>query len=215
MGTSERKEREKEAMRRRIMDMAMKLFLSDGYENVSMRRIAEQIEYSPATIYLYFRDKDEVFYALHKEGFRQLYERQQRVQDVENPVERLMAHGRAYVSFALENQRLYDLMFIMRGPVKVMDRKDDWETAGDSYNLLRQNVTQCFEAGYFSRNDPEVVAFSMWSMVHGISSLVIRGRTQMMPDEVVQSLVEGAMEFLGSVLKSQALPDSSKSSNSA
>ena len=69
MGISDRKEREKEEMRRRILESAKKLFLELGYEKTSVRAIAEDIEYSPATIYLYFKDKNELLFALHQEAF--------------------------------------------------------------------------------------------------------------------------------------------------
>jgi AcrR family transcriptional regulator len=60
MGIKERKELEKQKMRKLILDNAMKLFLEKGFENITIRHIAEKIEYSPATIYLYFKDKDEI-----------------------------------------------------------------------------------------------------------------------------------------------------------
>ena len=79
MGIFERKERDKQGMRKLILDSAMSLFLEEGFGNVSIRRIAESIEYSPATIYLYFRDKDEILFALHNEGFEELFRRQKKL----------------------------------------------------------------------------------------------------------------------------------------
>jgi AcrR family transcriptional regulator len=69
MGIVERRQREKQQMRRQILDTAMDLFIENGYEEVSIRRIADHIEYSPATIYLYFQDKDDILFVLHEEGF--------------------------------------------------------------------------------------------------------------------------------------------------
>ncbi|HEY9245546.1 MAG TPA: helix-turn-helix domain-containing protein, partial [Candidatus Methanoperedens sp.] len=73
MGIKERKELEKQEMRKLILDTAMRLILEKGFENVTIRHIAEEIEYSPATIYLYFKDKDDIIYTLHREGFEKLY----------------------------------------------------------------------------------------------------------------------------------------------
>ena len=64
MGVKERREREKESLRQDILDVAREMFATEGYESVSMRKIADKIEYSPTTIYLYFKDKNELFYAL-------------------------------------------------------------------------------------------------------------------------------------------------------
>ena len=72
MGIKERQERDREAVRRAILDAARDLFVSEGYDNVSIRKIAERIEYSPAAIYGYFPSKDDIFFALAEEGFRLL-----------------------------------------------------------------------------------------------------------------------------------------------
>src|SRR4029077_15016427 len=73
MGIKERQERDREAVRRSILDAARELFVSEGYRNVSIRKIAEKIEYSPAAIYGYFPSRDDIFYALAEEGFRLLH----------------------------------------------------------------------------------------------------------------------------------------------
>ena len=73
MGIKERQERDREAVRRSILDAARELFVTEGYRNVSIRKIAEKIEYSPAAIYGYFPSKDDIFYALAEEGFRLLH----------------------------------------------------------------------------------------------------------------------------------------------
>src|SRR5438132_9259136 len=74
MGIKERQERDREAVRRSILDAARELFVIEGFQNVSIRKIAERIEYSPAAIYGYFPSKDDIFFALAEEGFRLLSE---------------------------------------------------------------------------------------------------------------------------------------------
>ena len=69
MTISTRKERQKEELRGKILQAAKELFMKKGFEDTSIRNIAEKIEYSPTTIYLYFKDKDDIFCELHKEGF--------------------------------------------------------------------------------------------------------------------------------------------------
>ena len=70
MGIKERQDRDARPSARRILHAARELFVTEGYRNVSMRKIAERIEYSPAAIYGYFASKDEIFFALAEEGFR-------------------------------------------------------------------------------------------------------------------------------------------------
>lgn len=196
MGSAERKEKEKKAMRRFILKTAMKLFLEDGFDNVSMRRIAEDIEYSPATIYLYFKDKNEILFALHAEGFEKFYKRQQAILSEKNPWKRLRKHARVYLEFALKNPEYYDLMFIMRGPFEKMKDTKEWEVGMRSYEFLKKNTEECIDAGYLPKTDLDVAAFALWSFVHGIASLVIRDRTVKFPRERLALIIEEALNFI-------------------
>ncbi len=140
MGIAERKEKEKREMRELILETAKRLFLEEGFARVTIRRIAEKIEYSPATIYLYFRDKNEILFSLHAEGFEKFYKRQQTILSVKDPWKRLRKHGEVYISFAMENPEYYDLMFIMRAPVKELKAKKEWEVGMRSYEFLKENI---------------------------------------------------------------------------
>ncbi|HEX9021323.1 MAG TPA: TetR/AcrR family transcriptional regulator, partial [Nitrospirota bacterium] len=196
MGIKERKERQKQEIRRLVLDTARKLFLEEGFEKVTIRHIAERIEYSPATLYLYFKDKDEILYELHTEGLNELYKRQQQVMKIKDPFKRLQKHAEAYLQFAVENKEYYDLMFIMRSPFKCVKDVQHWETGMRSYDLLKLNVKDCMEAGRIPHNGLDAAAFSFWALMHGIASLIIRERTIMFPDEVVPAIVKGASEYI-------------------
>ena len=104
MSIIERKKREKEEMRRTILDAAKEIFLEKGFRSASIRNIAEKIEYSPGTIYLYFDDKDAIFHALHEDGFQRMLAMMQPLQHVADPMERLVAMGRVYMEFAYNNK---------------------------------------------------------------------------------------------------------------
>ena len=67
MGAMGKRVKQKEEVRQEIIDAAMDLFLNDGYESFSIRKLAEKIEYSPTTIYLYFKDKDDLLYTVSEE----------------------------------------------------------------------------------------------------------------------------------------------------
>ncbi|VVB84302.1 WHG domain protein [uncultured archaeon] len=201
MGIKERKELEKKEMRKLILDTAMKLFLEKGFENITLRNIAEKIEYSPATIYLYFKDKDEIIYTLHREGFEELYRWQQKILPVKDPLERLYRHAEMYVSFALENPEYYDLMFIKRAPInriKEMKLKDGmrWDIGMRSFDFLKENIKECMKAGAFRNTDVCVAAFSLWAYVHGIVSLIIRERCDVFGEEQIRCLVKGSLDFM-------------------
>jgi len=196
MGIKERKEHEISQMRGLILKTAMNLFLDKGFENITIRNIAEKIEYSPATIYLYFKNKDEILFVLRMEGFEKLYEHQLSSLKLDDLLKRLHKHGEAYIQFALENPEYYDLMFLMRGPVTKIQEINDCDIGLKSYELLKTNVKECMDAGLFSRADIDIAAFSLWSYVHGIASLIIRGRGIMFPEENINIIVEGALNFM-------------------
>lgn len=193
MGTKERKQRDKIDMTDSILDAAMKLFLSHGYKNVTIRKIADEIEYSPATIYLYFKDKEEILLALQTRAFEKFYTAQKSIQSIEDPVQRLIAHGEVYIKFAIENPGQYDLMFIMEQPI--IKKPEDWHTGMNSYDLLRQNVKECTDRGLLKFDNYEAVSFALWAFVHGIASIIIK-RGMMVPEEYKDAMIKGAFDFL-------------------
>jgi AcrR family transcriptional regulator len=200
MGTSERRERDRQEMRRMILETAKKLFLKEGFENVSIRKIATQIEYSPATVYLYFKDKGEILYALHTEGFEKLYAEQRKIARIKDPWLRLRACGETYLKFAMENQEYYDLMFIMSATGNVISASPEWDCGIRSYDVLRDSVKACIAAGCFPKVDVEIASFALWSLVHGMASLVIRNR-YMIPSQHVEDAMRGALEFCMHAMK--------------
>src|SRR5262249_34802144 len=128
MGIAERKEKQKLEIRKMILDASMKLFVEQGFENVSIRKIADLIQYSPTTVYLYFKDKDEIFFNLHEIGFQKMADINSDLDQIKNPLLRLHKMGENYLKFGIENPEYYDLMFIQSGPMKKLDELQcDWE----------------------------------------------------------------------------------------
>ena len=127
MGVKERKERERQDMRELILKAAHQIFVDKSFEEVSIRNIADEIEYSPATIYLYFKDKNEIFYALHTEAFKVFNEYVSEIMTIADPFDRLISMGRKYMAFARKYPKYYDIMFITRAPMDCHLNKDKWE----------------------------------------------------------------------------------------
>jgi len=178
MGIKERKEKHRDDLRMKILDAAKSLFLRDGYEATSIRKIAERIEFSPTTIYLYYKDKSDIMFALHQEGFKLLGDQFQVLRHVEDPFERLKAMGRVYMNFALNNPDFYELMFIMKEPiafVKAHCKDEEWEEGEKSFSTLLYAVEDCKQSGYFSDFDTTAFALNVWSVVHGLCSLKLQG----------------------------------------
>src|SRR6185369_782425 len=144
MTIATRKERQKEELKGKILEAAKDLFMQRGFEETSIRNIAERIEYSPTTIYLYFKDKDEICHALHKEGFTLLNQYLRALVDVTDPFERLKATSKSYVRFASENREFYELMFIMKSPMNSIKKEEgDWEEGDRAFGFLVNTIEQC------------------------------------------------------------------------
>ena len=178
MGIAERKEKQKHEIRKMILDASMKLFVEEGFENVTIRKIADIIEYSPTTIYLYFKDKNEIFYSLHEMGFHKMIELNRNLADIKNPLTRLYKMGENYIEFGLENPEYYDIMFIQRAPMKVLESMEncDWKYGETALHTLMATIEECMEKDFIPKGNPQAVSMAIWGMVHGLVSLQIRDR---------------------------------------
>mgnify|MGYP002778520472 CR=1 FL=1 len=202
MGITERKEREKQEMKNLILEAASRLFQEQGYEKTSIRNIAERIEYSPATIYLYYKDKDELFYGVHEKGFELLLEQLHPLMDVKNPLERLRKMGDTYVRFAFEHPDYYDLMFIVSAPIENLHKhNEEWDCGLQNFRLLRQTVAECLEKQMIKSANVDVAAMSIFSFIHGMVSLAIRNRFVMFPREQLPKMFEASMDNMMNLIQ--------------
>lgn len=200
MTVATRKQREKEEMRELILDAARTIFLQKGYHDTSIRNIAEKIEYSPGTIYLYFKEKDEIFHALHEEGFRKMTSMMLPLQFVEDPFQRLKALGRVYMDFAENNKDFYDLMFIMQAPMN-MEAEDCWEEGDQALNFLKNVIRDCQVKGHFEGQDVEDLSFIIWSAMHGMCALYCRERCNAYDNQEPKKLMDNGYKVFIQMLE--------------
>ncbi len=176
MGTKERRERERDAVRMKILDAARTLFAAHGYEGVSMRAIAEKIEYSPTLIYQYFTDKESLIKELCYEDFDRLAEQLQCAMQISDPIERLHHCGREYVKFAVAYPNHYRLMFMTPKPAHNHDPERE-EIKGkpetDAYAFLRMLVQMASAENALrdAHADPDLIAQTLWAGLHGVIAL--------------------------------------------
>jgi AcrR family transcriptional regulator len=176
MGVLERREREKQALRQEILSAARELFANEGYESVSMRKIAEKIEYSPTTIYLYFRDKQEVVQEICTETFLLLTQRLNAVSaESGDAMERLQAGMRAYVEFGLEHPDHYRVSLMMPFKEGGRDSADAFNKSEgvEAFRCLTRSMAECVRAGRIQNADVMAVSQVMWVSIHGLTSLLI------------------------------------------
>lgn len=203
MGVIERKERDRQEMRQTILQAARTLFLDQGFEKTSIRNIADAIEYSPATIYLYYKDKNDLFFALHQEAFLKMIGEFESMFLVQDSFERLTAMGKHYMKFAFENPELYNLMFLMEAPMEVIECKEQvWEDGHIALGMLKNAVSDCIRDGYFKCQDIESISMMIWAMVHGLMTLHLKKRTLMFPEEERMLRLENAFLLFVNLIRS-------------
>src|SRR5262245_5903326 len=183
MGPKQRREREKQEVKTLILDAARELFVEHGYEAVSMRKIAERIEYSPTAIYLHFKDKDALFEELCGNDFRTLAHRFVDFAQIRDPLERLRRSGMAYVDFALSHPQHYRLMFMTPTPPHTPSAENlayRGKPEDDAYAFLRATLAQAIDERRLrpEYTDPDLLAQMAWSSLHGVLSLHIAGKLQ-------------------------------------
>ncbi|MBB6499529.1 TetR/AcrR family transcriptional regulator [Pedobacter cryoconitis] len=201
MGIAERKERVREEMKQMITTAAMKMFLEEGYAKTSIRNIADSIEYSPGTIYLYYKDKDELLYEVQRQAYGKLLEAFKAGAVSKDPLERLEQLGKLYVAFGLDNPELYDLMFIIRAPMNV-DEKLHQSNGGDTFAFLVQCLEECMKGNLLIFKDIQLAALQIWSMVHGLVSLNLRCRLKIMvpvDEDIRFTLFRAVEEYLEAI----------------
>jgi len=198
MGVLERRERERLDVRNRILDAARELFAREGTDRVTMRALAEAIEYSPTAIYYHFKDKQELLDSLCREDFGRLLEAFHAASSPTDPVERIRAIGRAYARFGLDHPNHYRFLFM--NPESFAERtlpNDQEEThPGESaYGLLHGAVVDALAAGRFRSINSHAAAQVLWSSMHGVVSLLITLPSPFWPMQpAVDDLVEQAIQ---------------------
>lgn len=187
-----------------ILKGAKKLFLERGIEQTTIRNIADEIDYSVGTVYVYFKDKNAILHDLHSIGFQELGRYFIELLAIKDPMERLRKMGFTYLKFAMENSEMYDLMFIVKAPMEFIEstEKVAWNEGMDTFNALKKTVEECMNEGHFEGNSLEALSFMIWSLVHGMCCLEIRQRTKGVkfsnPDTI---LSEGYNEYLKIIKK--------------
>lgn len=174
MGITERKEREREEMKKAILDVAFEMFLTEGYAGTSLREIAKKIEYSPATIYLYYKDKDALFFDIQVRCFKNLIKSYSKVIEIKNPLERLREMGHAYMKHGMKNPQSFNLMFLHDAPLEAFKREDRMDKHGNAIGFLRDTVRECIKEKMIKEKDEMIVRLEVWGLTHGLTTLFIR-----------------------------------------
>jgi len=193
MGIRERRDREHEARRRTILGAARELFLKEGYENASIRKIAERIDYSPPAIYRYFSSKQDIFFAVAEQGFRLFHRAMTTIEPSSDPVETLRRHFWRYYEFSKAQPEYFSLMFVDRTVPRISREWDRLAFMRTTRDELRQVIARCVQAGLFPpATNPDVVFHIVATAAHGAA--VVRLSDRFVPRQTADALARDVIE---------------------
>src|SRR5688572_12923058 len=193
MRREERQQHARENTRRAILDAALELFIADGYAQVSIRNIAAKVEYSPGAIYSYFPSKDEIFFALAEEGFREIGERQFAGSPSDDPLDDVRAVAWRLYEFSKDQPQYFALVFLDRHVPRVSKEYERFSFISDMRSRALAQVQRCIEDAIFpATTDAEVALRLLFAPVIGIAALRLSNRMQ--PDVDADALTRDAIE---------------------
>lgn len=179
MGSKERREREKRGVRDMILETARDMFVTEGFQSVTMRKLAKRIEYSPTAIYLHFKDKESLIAELCRTDLAALTSSIHTLTDPLPVEQRMPVAAVAYVRFALAHPAQYRLLFMMPKPAPAPDaaanQADFLEPDREAYMFLRDNFAGLVAAGFTNakHQDPDMLAQVYFCGLHGIVATFI------------------------------------------
>ncbi|GAB4422730.1 MAG: hypothetical protein OHK0039_38970 [Bacteroidia bacterium] len=185
MGIKERRQREIEGVKQEVLQATRRLARENGWPEVSIRKIAEAIEYTPPVIYEHFKNKEAILITLDELGFKLLREHLDAARDtVRDPAQQLLAVSEAFWDWAFAHTELYQVMFNMEGvQSSPTNSKALLQGADAALQALRQ--LHLFSTGV------EGVFFNWWAIVHGHVGLVMSGRIPGMREQIRQYMLDG------------------------
>lgn len=165
-------------LRRQILDTTRHLLVTEGYQNLSMRKIADSIGYSATSIYLYFDSKDALLHTLIHEGMMQLHEdlTQTAKEYPDAPLRRLRSLCRCFIDFGLDNPEYYEIMFQLRPDRMERYPPEKYREARSNLEVFSRTLEEGEQQGIFEMEDAQVLASTIWASLHGTVSLLLSGR---------------------------------------
>ena len=202
MGVRDRRAREKHQLRQQILDAARDILVKEGVGALSMRKVADRIEYSPTAIYLHFEDKQDLLFQLCEETFARLVRELETLPtEYKDPLVRLRRGLERYVQFGLRHPQHYLTSFIVPNDMHddaMVTRHQAPESNGmRALGILREAVADCVRHKRIKAVDVDVATRALWAGVHGITSLLIVfdafpwGDREAVVSQLIQTMVDG------------------------
>lgn len=192
MSIQERKERQKEEVRTAILQAAWKIAEKEGWDAVSLRRIADIIEYSAPLIYSYFECKESIFMEFVKEGYDMQYRAMEKAKARHaDPVAQLKEMAVASWQFAVKKQPYYQLMYGVKVAPCAIQCYEISTGRQHLRDIVYATIQEVIKQSDKPETDPELKFLAFWSIVHGVASLYIARTGRRKADEYRVILEDG------------------------
>jgi AcrR family transcriptional regulator len=201
VGVKERRVRQKNLLRQEILDAARDILVREGYEGLSMRKVAERIDYSPTAIYLHFKNRDDLVFCVCEQLMAGLVKELQHVSDRHaDPLVALRKGLRRYVEFGLQHPQHYLATF---GIPHAHDPETDarYQAPGSmgmqAFGFLPRLLAECVKQKKLAKVDVQTASCALWAGIHGITSLLIVmpsfkwGDPERVVDKLIEMLIDG------------------------
>lgn len=193
MGITERKKRQKKELRKAILDASWQLVMKDGWQALSIRKIADAVEYSVPVIYDHFANKEAILLELTKHGFQKLNGQLEAAKEkVSGPEAQIEAMAYAYWKFAFENPAHYQVMYGLGIPS--CETVNQIPELADFSRHILDPVRELIAIGNKPETDPFLKLHTFWSMLHGLVSINMMGageEKEEMNQKVLRDFIAG------------------------
>ena len=179
-------------MREKFLACACDLYLTDGLDGFSMRKLARSLGVTAPALYRHYESKERVLFDVVGEGYRQLIQYLHRALEGRTAEERFRIAGDGYLEFALRHPRYYEVLFMGVELLRVDEVPEEISAQGCAVGQFwNDRVRECIEAGLLREGDPEGIGMSLWSHAHGLISLYLKGMLAI-PEEDLRRLYRGS-----------------------
>ncbi|WP_224246099.1 TetR/AcrR family transcriptional regulator [Hyalangium gracile] len=201
MGSAERKQRQKAQLREQILAAARDIVVREGFRGLSMRKLADAVEYAPATLYLHFQNRDEIAQELCAGGFQELWSFLEPAASVADPLERLRVAAERYVRFGVSHPETYSFIFLEDPKITSAVLRGTPKEGGErSFHLLIGAFQELHTQGRLAPGaDPQRLAEVLWAGLHGVVSLeltcsdFLQTPAEVLSASMLQSLLTGML----------------------
>jgi len=192
MGIKERRLREKEEVRSTILTAGWRLVKEEGWESLSIRKIADAIEYSIPVIYDHFENKEAILEEFGKEGFKVLTKKLKKAKEKhQQPADQLKAIAEAYWDFAMKNTEHYQLMYGVG--MACCEGEHCMSEQTEFRELIAEPISELISKGKHPQANPCLKYHTFWSIMHGLISIRMTNRSDV-SDQLNKLVLSDAVE---------------------